>query len=397
MERRQFVALLGVAGVGVAGCVSDDGTGGDPDDPENDDGENGSAGQSNGTSSDGQEPGENAGATATPDDPVAAAEAFLDALDSKQQDQIDALVAAEGPLGEMNPDEVDALTEESVETEAIEIVEQTDEEVIVEATVRIGGERSPPARLALRPNNGWKVWRFDVAPEESTPTATFDLDRDGESITITHESGDSVRADELYVRGEGLDRTGSWEALGGSGGDDDGRLVVRVGDSLTLPAASEVTIRIVWEHSGSDQSAVLTTATIAGETDGGGSGPESVQEYLEGANGFDGTVLDRTGNEEVTVLMGVSGDGEDDFVFDPPAIQVDPGTTVTWEHTGAGLHTITEQTDWDEDGEEDDRFDSGLIEDVGETWSYTFETDGTFLYFCAPHKSLGMKGAVVVG
>jgi hypothetical protein len=37
------------------------------------------------------------------------------------------------------------------------------------------------------------------------------------------------------------------------------------------------------------------------------------------------------------------------------------------------------------------------IEDTGFSYEHTFETLGVYTYYCEPHLSLGMKGAIVVG
>ena len=118
---------------------------------------------------------------------------------------------------------------------------------------------------------------------------------------------------------------------------------------------------------------------------GNGSGFPQVEDYLGDANNYEGSVEDLTGEDSVTVQVG-AGNG---LAFGPAAIQVDPGTTVTWEWTGeGGGHNVV-----DEDG----KFESEIVSEGGHTFEYTFEESGTTLYYCAPHKGSGMKGAVVVG
>ena len=83
------------------------------------------------------------------------------------------------------------------------------------------------------------------------------------------------------------------------------------------------------------------------------------------------------------------GNGITSGSISPAAIQVDSGTTVTWKWTGeGGAHNVVH-----EDGE----FESDLQEEDGATFEHTFEEEGNFLYYCNPHRSQGMKGAVVVG
>ena len=121
----------------------------------------------------------------------------------------------------------------------------------------------------------------------------------------------------------------------------------------------------------------------AGTTDGTG----AVDEHLSAANGYDGSVADETGSDTVEVAVGA---GENGFAFDPAAIRVSPGTTITWTWTGeGGAHNVVS------DG--DGPLDSGEPA-TGESVTYeaTLDSPGAYPYYCEPHQSLGMKGAVVV-
>ena len=106
--------------------------------------------------------------------------------------------------------------------------------------------------------------------------------------------------------------------------------------------------------------------------------------WFEDVPNFEGTA-DRTGEDEVTVTVGAGGD----LVFDPPAVHVDPGTTVVFEWD-QGLHNVAEK----ESGE---RYASETTDESGTTYSVTFESEGVSTYVCEPHRAQGMKGAVAVG
>jgi plastocyanin len=71
-----------------------------------------------------------------------------------------------------------------------------------------------------------------------------------------------------------------------------------------------------------------------------------------------------------------------DFAFSEAEITVAPGTTVTWMNTGVAPHTVTGLPQ-----------ESGTI-DPGQSFSYTFDTAGTFTYQCAFHPQ--MKATVIV-
>lgn len=126
-------------------------------------------------------------------------------------------------------------------------------------------------------------------------------------------------------------------------------------------------------------------------TAGGSSEPEfdqaAVDEYLSDVGNYDGTVVDERGSSSVTVAVGTEGNGGN-YAFSPPAVVVDAGTTVQFEWTGQGQqHNVV-----DEDG----AFRSDIYVDSGVHFEYSFDSSGTFRYFCGPHKSFGMKGVVVV-
>jgi plastocyanin len=72
------------------------------------------------------------------------------------------------------------------------------------------------------------------------------------------------------------------------------------------------------------------------------------------------------------------------FAFDPPDITVAPGTTVTWVNNDSVPHTSTAN---------DESWDSETLQ-PGQSFSFTFDTPGTFPYFCEIHPS--MMGSVTV-
>jgi len=121
-----------------------------------------------------------------------------------------------------------------------------------------------------------------------------------------------------------------------------------------------------------------------------GDGGVDFDGWFDDVSNFDG-VVDRRGQSEVTVEVGAQGN-DGDFAFSPAAIRVDPGTTVTWEWTGeGGGHNVVaeEGTDYS--------YESELVSEAGHTFEHTFEQEGVSKYYCTPHRSLGMKAAVVVG
>ncbi|MFT4891230.1 MAG: plastocyanin [Halobacteriales archaeon] len=78
--------------------------------------------------------------------------------------------------------------------------------------------------------------------------------------------------------------------------------------------------------------------------------------------------------------------------FDPIGLHVGPGTTVRFE-IAAGAHSATAYDDRIPAGAT--AFDSGVISSGG--FEHTFETPGTYDYYCIPHRTGGMVGRIVVG
>lgn len=119
-----------------------------------------------------------------------------------------------------------------------------------------------------------------------------------------------------------------------------------------------------------------------GSDDDTDSGPSSVDEWLADTDNYDS--IEDTGEHAVTVEVGADGN-EGANAFAPAAISITPGTTVTWTWVD-GYHNVVDANE---------RFDSGEPEQNA-TFEHTFDTAGTAYYYCKPHESMGMKGAVVV-
>lgn len=70
--------------------------------------------------------------------------------------------------------------------------------------------------------------------------------------------------------------------------------------------------------------------------------------------------------------------------YSPKTLTVTVGTTVTWKNTDSVQHSVTSNTGV---------FDSGLFSPGG-TFTYTFNTAGTYPYYCTIHA--GMVGTIIV-
>ncbi len=130
---------------------------------------------------------------------------------------------------------------------------------------------------------------------------------------------------------------------------------------------------------------------VVQDVGGGGMGgsalepPAAIDDFLADANGYDGTMVDATGQDSVTVSVG--GDG---LAFDPVALRIDSSTTIDWTWEG-GTHNVASTSDSESD------FDSGdPTGDTDTVFSQSFDNTGVQLYVCEVHESGGMLGAIEV-
>jgi halocyanin-like protein len=132
-------------------------------------------------------------------------------------------------------------------------------------------------------------------------------------------------------------------------------------------------------------------AAGAGAFAGGAAAQDTgVDEWLGDVGNYDG-VVDETGSGELTVEVGSEANGGP-YGFGPAAVRVDPGTEVTFEWISDTHNVVVESQPGGADWSGDEP-----INNEGYTYSHTFETEGVYRYFCGPHRTMGMKGAFVVG
>lgn len=129
---------------------------------------------------------------------------------------------------------------------------------------------------------------------------------------------------------------------------------------------------------------VLGTTNLAGCA---GLGGDSVATPTAGAPGG-----------EATVEM-VGGGGN---YFDPIGLYLKPGDTVSFvmksgNHSATAYHESNSLAETTRIPDGAESFDSGVITERGKTFEHTFETKGTYDYYCTPHKPMGMVGRIVVG
>lgn len=97
----------------------------------------------------------------------------------------------------------------------------------------------------------------------------------------------------------------------------------------------------------------------------------------------------------VTVLASPLDVSIVDKTFEPATITVNAGGTVTWTVTKSigEPHSVTSGVPGTDQGKD---FDSGIgLKDNGQSFQHTFDTPGTYDYFCQVHPTV-MTGQVIV-
>ncbi|WP_256684557.1 plastocyanin/azurin family copper-binding protein [Halococcus qingdaonensis] len=149
-----------------------------------------------------------------------------------------------------------------------------------------------------------------------------------------------------------------------------------------------------------------TSGGSGGGNDSGGnatseSGGSTSGDATAGGNGTGGASGNSSagGGETTTVAAGPDGR----LVFEPEAVEVSAGDTVSWEFESAGHNVGAVPKDSEEvslpDGAEPFSSYDGdpyAVVEEGKTYEHTFETAGEYTYVCIPHVSSGMVGTVTV-
>lgn len=89
-------------------------------------------------------------------------------------------------------------------------------------------------------------------------------------------------------------------------------------------------------------------------------------------------------NDEGKSATGAQSVAIRDQSFNPPTLEIPAGTSVNWTNLDATPHTVTS---------DDGTFDSGSLA-THESFSYRFDTSGTYSYHCADHPE--MTGTITV-
>ena len=91
--------------------------------------------------------------------------------------------------------------------------------------------------------------------------------------------------------------------------------------------------------------------------------------------------------ETFTVKMGADNGM---LAFQPATVTIKAGDTVKWMNNKLPPHNIMFE------GDAASKSHDQLMFTPGEAYEATFDTAGTYSYYCSPHRGAGMAGKVVV-
>lgn len=92
--------------------------------------------------------------------------------------------------------------------------------------------------------------------------------------------------------------------------------------------------------------------------------------------------------DTVTVKMGADSGM---LAFEPSTVTIKAGDTVKWVNNKLPPHNVMFK-----DKALSNKSHSDLLYSPGETYEVTFDTPGTYEYFCSPHQGAGMTGKIIV-
>lgn len=156
---------------------------------------------------------------------------------------------------------------------------------------------------------------------------------------------------------------------------------------------------------------VLSIAGCTGETGTGNGGSDettttaeetTTESSSETTTESGGEMTTQSGDSEAAATVAVGPDKR--LRFEPETVEISVGETVKWTFESPG-HNVSAKTGASPkvelpDGAEEFASYEGsnhfAIDEVGSTYSHTFEVPGKYVYVCVPHAGQGMVATVNV-
>lgn len=104
--------------------------------------------------------------------------------------------------------------------------------------------------------------------------------------------------------------------------------------------------------------------------------------------------VDKTGQDTVEILTLQLTGREPQFVFYPPFVRVDQGTTIEWVNADGIFHTVTSTPNLDNRSGGGEAFDE-VVASEGDSFEWEAAETGRQSYYCSPHAGF-MFGAVEI-
>jgi len=253
------------------------------------------------------------------------------------------------------------------------------------STTAPGGSVSPASAVADASGAAATQWTLGTVPGSQTATASL-AGADGSPVTFTATAV-----------------AGAATAIAKAGGDGQ---TGEISSPLALPVQARVTDQhgngvqgaaVAWSATGGTVSSPSVTSNAAGlssvsVTAGGAEGPIVITASADGLTGspltFNATAVTPAPPGQTIQVLTAGGTR-----FQPATLTISAQSTVTWNWPAGSLdHNVVP-----DDGSTPAT--SGGLVDGPHTYSFTFNTPGTYRYYCANHGGpggIGMSGTVTV-
>jgi adhesin/invasin len=242
-----------------------------------------------------------------------------------------------------------------------------------------GGSLDPASTVTDADGHASSTWTLGTTSGSQSATAT-----------LSGASGSPVTFTASAVAGDAA----SLQDGGGNGQS------TAVGTALPSPVQAKVAdefgngvagVDVGWTATGGTVSAATVTSDASGisavnVTAGAAPGPITIVATAEGLSGSPLTFTATANEAQTTASVSVVN-----FNFNPASLTISAGTTVVWTWgAGAIQHNIVPV------GSQPTR--SGDPANAPHTYQFTFNTPGTYVYFCEVHGSAsgGMRGTIIV-
>jgi plastocyanin len=295
--------------------------------------------------------------------------------------------------GKGGTDEDDVTVTASAEPNLPPIADAgSDQQVLVGQTVILSGDGDDADGQLVE-----LEWSFDSLPpgsaatidDPASATTSFVADVEGTYVVLLTVTDDDGATDSDFVEvtagtapnaapsaDAGADQAvtvGDVVPLSGSGSDPDGDPLTFAWSFDSRPAGSAAAF--------ADPTAAATSfvADVAGTF-------VARLTVSDGLGGQDSDTVAVTATAAPPPIVEI--ELRSTLTFSPSVVTIAPGTTVRWRNTTLMFHTVTPNGH--------SEFARATFNNAGDIFEHTFNTPGSFDYFCEPHLPFGMQGTINV-